>query len=319
MNLQQLKSVCEIADHRLSISGAANAVLRTQSTISRQIQELEEELGIEIFDRRRNKVLGITPRGQELLTLARRIVRDTDAVKSLKKRKALSDDIRLTIATTQTQAQYTLPAIISAFTAEYPKVCFNILHATPPECYQYVHSGQADLALCSAADNSHDLVEIPWFHCGRVVVAPREHPLLLRPSPLSRADIAQYPLIVIERQYATRNSVSRTLCAAMDIRPAIVLTSGNTETCKSYVERGMGIVIIPRLAYDEHRDQGLGAADITHLYPPVTVNIIARKSATVDDVMVAFIRRLSPPVALCDVREMLAGNAVSADLTIPLR
>lgn len=65
MNLRQLKSLCEVVDHGLSISKAAGMIYRSQSGVRRQLQELEKELGVDIFLRKRNRILQITPPGDE--------------------------------------------------------------------------------------------------------------------------------------------------------------------------------------------------------------------------------------------------------------
>ncbi|HYK15576.1 MAG TPA: LysR family transcriptional regulator, partial [Burkholderiales bacterium] len=74
MNLKQLKALCEVVDRGYTISGAAQSLFRTQPSITRQIQELEKELGIELFVRKRNKILDMTPQGREVVAIARRML-----------------------------------------------------------------------------------------------------------------------------------------------------------------------------------------------------------------------------------------------------
>jgi len=319
MNLLQLRSVCEIADNRLNISDAANALFRTQSTITRQIQELEEELGVEIFCRRKNKVLGITPSGRELIDVARRLLRDADTLTQLKKRNKAPSQTQITIATTHTQARYFLPSLLSTFNARYPTLRFNILQATPPECYQLVQTRQAELAFCSDAEHADDiLVELPSYRCEFVAVAPLGHPLLSCRQPVSSEDIAKYPLIVIDRNYESRHNLSRSLFTGLNIQPAIALTSGSWEACKSYVTRGMGVAIILKIAIEDVDRQHLGWVDLSHLCAPVMVNVVVRRDAELGDVTTDFIQQLMPSSVDHDFKKLLRGAGLPPNLTVPL-
>lgn len=319
MNLLQLRSVCEIADNRLNISEAANTLFRTQSTVTRQIKELEDELGIEIFARRRNKVLGITPPGKELIQVARRMLRDAETLTQLNRRKAQASPTQITIASSYTQARYYLPQVISTFTARNPKVRFKILQGSPTECYQMLQTRQADLGLCSEAEQVDDLlVEIPSFRCGVIAIAPFGHPLLELKRRVTCEDITRYPLIVVDRMYGKRHNVSQALFVGMDIQPAIVLASNNMEICKSYVERGMGVALIRKIAFEDADKQRLGAIDLAHLCAPVTVNLVVRRDLEVCDMLADFIGMVAPGTADYDVRKLLSGMALPPGLDVPL-
>lgn len=317
MNLHQLKSVCEIVDHSLSITEAANAMFRTQSSVTRQLQELEEELGMEIFTRRRNKVLGITPRGKELLTLARRMVQDAETLKNLTKRGDIAQDTQITIAATLTQARYFLPDAIGNFTARHAHARFHIMQGIPSECYQYVRTRQADFAICGERAEAGDaMVEIPLWRFSWVAVAPIDHPLLSIGRPVTPEDFAQYPLIRVARRARPNGSPSSRF--PEDVKAPIMLTSGSAEVCKSYVERGMGVAIIPRLTFDAKRDAGLGCIEVSHLYPPATINLIAKKNMPVTSSISDFVRVLAPGLAGCDVESLFAGAPLPAEMELPL-
>jgi len=75
INLRQLRNLCEVVDRGLKISDAAEALHHSRPSITRQMQELEQELGMDIFIRNRNRILDLTPLGREVLALARRVVR----------------------------------------------------------------------------------------------------------------------------------------------------------------------------------------------------------------------------------------------------
>ena len=76
MNLQQLEAVCGIARHGYNMSAAAEALGRTQSALSRQLKDLESELGVQIFVCARNKMVGLTPQGERVLRVGQRVLKD---------------------------------------------------------------------------------------------------------------------------------------------------------------------------------------------------------------------------------------------------
>lgn len=122
MNFQQLKIIRESARCNYNLTDVANALFTSQSGVSRHIRELEEELGIEIFIRRGKRLLGMTEPGKELLVVAERILNDANNIRRLADVFSSKDAGQLHIATTHTQARYSLPGVIKEFRALYPQV-----------------------------------------------------------------------------------------------------------------------------------------------------------------------------------------------------
>ena len=120
MNLRQLKTLCEIVDRGLRITDAAHATFRSQSSVTRQIQLLEDELGLEIFTRRGNRLLGVTPHGEEILRIARGVIRDTESISRIGRNAAHDQRGNLTIATTNFQAKYVLPRPLASLSSAIP-------------------------------------------------------------------------------------------------------------------------------------------------------------------------------------------------------
>ena len=126
MKLQQLRYVLEITRHGNHLSAAAQALNTSQPGVSRQIQLLEEELGFSIFVRTRNRIIGVTPPGEHVIDIARRVIDDIGALRSLRDQASASDRGTLTIGTTHTQAKYMLPRVIAGFVERYPEVTIDI-------------------------------------------------------------------------------------------------------------------------------------------------------------------------------------------------
>ncbi|WP_438970231.1 LysR family transcriptional regulator, partial [Methylophaga sp.] len=83
MKIQQLKYVREIARRGLSISSAANALHASQPGVSNQVHQLEEELGLQIFERHGKRLTGITPVGESVIAMAERVLQDVDNIRQI--------------------------------------------------------------------------------------------------------------------------------------------------------------------------------------------------------------------------------------------
>jgi LysR family transcriptional regulator, cys regulon transcriptional activator len=120
MNLLQLQIVVAITDSGLSISGAADALELSQPALSKQLIALEKELGLHLFDRRGKRLERITPAGEEVLSVARRVLGEITNIQAISGEFKNAIGGALTIATTHTQARYVLPAVIEPFMKRFP-------------------------------------------------------------------------------------------------------------------------------------------------------------------------------------------------------
>ena len=157
MNFQQLRIIREAARRDYNLTEVANALFTSQSGVSRHIRELEEELGIELFIRYGKRLLGMTEPGKELLVIAERILNDANNIRKLASTFANRDSGRLLVATTHTQARYSLPPVIKAFRELFSDVRLELVQGTPQEIEALLHNGGADIgigprhAVCGAA------------------------------------------------------------------------------------------------------------------------------------------------------------------------
>ncbi len=149
MNFQQLKIIRESARCNYNLTEVANTLFTSQSGVSRHIRELEEELGIEIFIRRGKRLLGMTEPGKELLVVAERILNDANNIRRLADVFSSNDSGQLHIATTHTQARYSLPGVIKEFRALYPRVRVVLNQGSPEEIVSMLAAGEADIGIAS--------------------------------------------------------------------------------------------------------------------------------------------------------------------------
>ena len=293
MNLQQLRYVNEIVRRGLKISDAADALYTSQPNISKQIKQLEQELGIDIFVRNGKRVVAITEPGQAILDIARRMLHDAENLRQVGQEFHLQDSGHLTIATTHTQARYILPPVVKQFIRRYPKVKLGLHQGNPTQIAEQVLNGEADVAIATESLSLYDdLVTLPcyeWHHC---VVVPPRHPLL-EEKRLTLAKIAQYPIVTYDFAFSGRGKINEAFEKA-GIAPNIALTAIDADVIKTYVELGLGIGILAEIAFVPERDRHLRMIDAKHLFKPNTMRIAIRKNEYLRGYTYDFIELFAP-------------------------
>jgi LysR family cys regulon transcriptional activator len=316
MNLRQIVTLCEVVDQGLKLSAAAKALHRSQPSITRQLQELEEELGTPLFLRKRNKILELTPHGREILTSARRIVRELHNIRSASDDSTAAARGAFTVATTHTQARYSLPRVIRQFKSEFPHVQLSLRQGTPVQCVELVARGAVDIAICTETpDAPDDIVGIPSYRLNRSVVVPRGHPLL-KVKPLTLEAVARYPIITYDEGFSGRWVLDRAF-SDRGLAPNVVLSAIDADVSKAYVEMGLGIAILATIAFDARRDSQLRSIDARHLFPASTLRVAVRRHAYLRPYMLAFIGMFAPRLAPVSIERALAGEAVAKPRQLP--
>lgn len=295
MKIHQLKYVHEVAQRGLNISAAAEALHTSQPGVSKQIQLLEEELGLQIFQRNGKRLVGITEPGRQILKLAAQVMFDMQNIKRVGDEFSRVETGTLTIATTHTQARYKLPSAVQQFIQMFPNVKLTIHQGNPSQVAAQVASGEADIGIATESIGLDDrLLTLPCYQWNRCLVMPREHPLVSK-SAISLEDIGAYPLITYDFAFTGGTLVSRVFHDA-GVTPNIVLTAIDADVIKTYVNLGLGIGLIANMAYDEKRDAPLVSVDCSHLFPDSTTYLGVRKDAFLRGYMLSFMQLLSPDI-----------------------
>lgn len=276
MNFQQIEAVCGIVRNGFNISAAAAALHRSQPTLSRQIQDLERELGVRIFTRTRNKVVALTPEGGVILRIGQRIVRDVKDLAQLRNFESADGTAELKIATTHLHARYSLPHVMKAFATRHPGVLLTLQQGDPIQCCELVAAGEADIGVTTVGEKTAgEIVTIPAFRLARCVIAPRDHPIA-REKTLTLRKLAEYPIVAYSAPFSGRWIVEEAFARA-GLRPHVVCSAIDADVSKTYVELGMGIAVLARIAFDPARDRNLVAMAADHLFRPSILNLVLRK------------------------------------------
>jgi LysR family cys regulon transcriptional activator len=313
MKLQQLRYLVEVERRGLNVSSAAEVLHTSQPGVSKQIAMLEAELGITIFDRTGKRFTGVTAAGRIVLSMAQRILGETQNMKRVGEDFAADGRGALSIATTHTQARYTLPAVIKDFVRHHPGIRLHIHQGSPQQVADWVLDRSADLGIATEAlDRYDELLTLPCFQWAHLVVTPQGHPLLSR-QPLSLAALAEYPLITYDATFTGRSRIDRAF-ERQQLRPDVMLTAIDSDVIKTYVELGLGVGIIAEMAFDPERDTGLAALSATHLFEGNTTRIAFRRDAWLRQHEFDFMQLLAPQLNRQVIEATLRADGVDPGL-----
>ncbi len=301
MKLRQLRYVLEVHRRGNHISAAAEALNTSQPGISKQIQLLEYELGFEIFQRRRNRVIGLTDPGKDVIEIAQRILNDIDAMSRIQQDYSTRQDGNLTIATTHTHARYVLPKVIGAFVTKYPLVRLGLQEGNPTEICEAVESGEADIAIGTETLRAFpNLLMLPAFEITRSLIAQPGHPLL-EADPLTLEKIGSYPMIFHDPRRSGSWKVMNAFKEA-GVEPNVLFSAVDADVSKTYVELGLGISILATLAVDRERDNRIGVRDVSDLFDSSTSYVTMRPNTYLPKFIYDFIEMLAPHLTRDAVR-----------------
>ncbi|MDH5479819.1 MAG: HTH-type transcriptional regulator CysB [Nitrosomonas sp.] len=307
MKLQQLRYLCETANQSLNLSKAAKNLHTSQPAISKQIQLLEEELGVSILVRNGKRIIQVTPPGRIIIEIANRILRETDNLKNVAQEFTNEAGGTLTIATTHTQARYVLPPVIKQFTLRYPKVKLILRQGSPTQISTLVTSGEADIAIATEAiEQFQELIMLPCYEWNRCVVVPPNHPLLAL-EKLTLEAISQYPIITYDFAFTGRSKINQAF-ERVGLIPNVVLTAIDSDVIKTYVELELGIGILAKMAFDSKRDKHLKSIDASHLFDASTTRIGISKNNYLRGYIFDFIEIFAPHLDHSSIRAKLKNR-----------
>lgn len=308
MNFQQLRFVREAVRRNLNLTEVANALYTSQSGVSKQIKDLEDELGVDIFVRRGKRLTGLTEPGKAVHRLIERMLLDAENLRRVARQYADEDSGHLVVATTHTQARYALPKVIRQFTEVFPKVHLALRQGSPRQIAQMIIDGEADIAISTEAlDRYADIVTFPCYSWHHVVVVPKHHPLVAR-TIVTIEDVADYPIVTYDRDFTGRSHIDEAFARA-GLLPDVVLTAIDADVIKTYVELGMGIGVVAAMAYDPKRDAELVALDTEHLFEASTTRVGLRKGAFLRAYAYRLIEMFAPQLSEAEISSQMREAA----------
>ncbi|EFP97404.1 HTH-type transcriptional regulator CysB [Vibrio caribbeanicus] len=305
MKLQQLRYIVEVVNHNLNVSATAESLYTSQPGISKQVRLLEDELGIQIFERSGKHLTQITSAGEEIIKISQEILARVESIKSVAGEHTHPEMGTLNISTTHTQARYALPDVIKGFTARYPKVSLHMHQGTPSQMSEAITKGTANFAIATEALHLYqDAIMLPCYHWNRSIVVTKNHPLA-QLEKVTIQDLATYPLVTYVFGFTGRSELD-TAFNRYGLTPKVVFTATDADVIKTYVRMGIGVGVIASMAIDSEQDTDLVAIDASHLFGSSTTSIGFRRGTFLRSYMYDFMERFAPHLTRPVVEQALS-------------
>jgi LysR family cys regulon transcriptional activator len=306
MNFQQLRSVREAVRCGFNLTEVAHQLHTSQPGVSRQIRELEEELGIELFVRAGKRLTGLTEPGGHVLPIIERMLLESSNLKLASQEFVARQTGLLSVAATHSQARYALPVAVQEFRAQFPDVKLHLHQGSPKQIAQMLLDGEADVGIATEALGDYpQLVALPCYRWTHSVVVPPRHPLLS--GPLTLEALAKHPLITYDTGFTGRTRIDRAF-EERGLAPNIVLTAMDADVIKTYAQLGMGVGIVAGIAYEAERDTQLQALDAGELFGIHLTKLAVRRGSYLRGYVHAFIESFAPTLPREVVQKALADD-----------
>lgn len=244
MTITQLHYVLAVAEYQ-NFTLAAEKCYVTQPTLSMQIQKLEEELDVKIFDRNK-KPIQLTEVGRKIVEQAKSIVSEADRIKDIVEQQKgfIGGDFKLGIIPTIMPTL--LPMFLTNFIRKYPKVNLIIEEHTTDEIMNRLQKGQLDAAIAATPLNEPNIKEIVLYYEPFVGYFPddyRNNLTEITPNDLNINDI-----LLLQDGHCFTNGILN-ICKASKLNPVqkFELTSGSFETLIALANEGLGVTLLPYL------------------------------------------------------------------------
>lgn len=292
--LKPLRAFCQTV--RLgSVSRAAEALFVSQPAISQQLQALERELGVDLFERSGRRLVP-SREGQLLFEMALPLVESLDGLEASFRDKVKGLDAgELNIAANSSTILYLLPRIVERFRQRHPDVRLTLHNAISADGTDLLRSDAADLAVGSMTDVPADLSYAPAYRFEQVLIAPPGHALAR--GELSLEAISQHPLVLPPKRQITYRLVDQVF-QRHRLPYTVALEVGGWEVIKQYVAMGMGISIVPALCLNDADRDRLVTRSMSAWFPERSYGVIVRRGRFLSPQARAFIELIQPDLFL---------------------
>jgi LysR family cys regulon transcriptional activator len=298
----------------LNLTETAKALFTSQPGISKAIIELEEELGIEIFERHGKRLRRVTEPGQLVLKAVELIMREVANLQRIGEEYSKQDAGTLSIATTHTQARYFLPEPIAALRRKFPKVQVVLHQGTPRQVAQMLRDDVAEIGVATEAlFDADDLVTMPCYEWQHVIVVPAQHPLAGVERP-TLEQLAAEPLVSYHPTFTGRSRIDQAFARAR-LKPTIALEAIDADVIKTYVRVGMGVGIVAEMAVRDDPPGGdLVSRPVGHLFGSNLTRVAFKRGAYLRQFVLTFAESLSDRLTSSLIQRAMSGDPATYEL-----
>ncbi len=248
MTLTQLEYVVAIANYG-SFGVAAEKCFVTQPTLSMQIQKLEDELGMRLFDRSRKPVVA-TEAGKPIIEQARRALAESAKIRELANDSQEKIEGELKIGVIPTVAPYLLPLFLVDFVQKYPQLRIAIIENTTDQIVVRLKEGTLDAGILATPLEDSQIRERPMFYEAFVAYLHAEHHLAVH-TTLTTDSLQGEDIWLLDEGHCLRSQILHLCQRTTKALPNLSYQTGSVETLKRIVELTGGLTILPELAISD--------------------------------------------------------------------
>ena len=271
--LRQLRAFCFAAELG-SISRAAERLELTQPSVSLQIQTLERELGVTLFERRGPRIR-LTSDGQALHAMAQTMVANIDDLPTQFAKGSQSlEGGYLDIGAGQSSTLYLLPSLLERFMAQHPRVQVRLHNLSVGDMLEALRTDRMDFAVGAVLDLPNELRYQAIYSYGLSLITPPDHPLAER-DVISTRDLANQDYIIPPQDMTTWRLINLVF-EQQALQYRVKLEVGSWEAVKRYVSLGFGIAIVSNVCLAE-APANLAIRSLPDIFPKRTYGAISRR------------------------------------------
>ena len=243
MTLTQLQYTIAVAEEG-NFTQAAEKCFVTQPTLSMQVQKLEDELGIKLFNRN-TKPITLTTIGEKIIDQAKMILKETNRMEDIvsTEKGFVGGNFRLGIIPTVMPTL--LPMFLNTFIKKFPKVNLKIEELNTAAIIEELKNGQLDAGIAATPLDDVKIIEKPLYYEPFVGYIPEPHPLS-KLKTLALSDLEKMDVLVLEDGHCFRDHVLK-ICQTPNFSHTFNLKSGSFETLIHLANDGLGMTLLPYL------------------------------------------------------------------------
>jgi DNA-binding transcriptional LysR family regulator len=238
---------------------AARAVGVSQPSLSRRVQQLEEDVGARLVVRTPSGVV-LTSAGERFLPHAERALASVDAGRTAIEELSGQPLGAVALGSQPTISAYVLPPVLARFHARYPNIVLRLREGHTEQVEERLAAGELDLALMNLPVRRLELAAQKLWQEDYVLVVPAGHRLATAGRAIALAEAATEPLVIIAGVPSTAAMFAA--CEERGVQPHVVLEADNMEAVRRMVERGLGVSLLPRTMAQAADARRLRAVDI---------------------------------------------------------
>lgn len=311
MTLTQLRYIVAIVDAGLNITLAAERVHATQPGISRQLRQLEDELGFQMFVRKGKSLESITVAGAQVIDRARIILSEAANIRVLAANFRSENDGELVIVSTHTQARFVLPSAIAEIKRRYADVGIRLEPHGDTELMDLLGKGAADLAIVSTASAPPNAeLAIPLFCWDRQILLTRDHPLAKLGRVPRIEELAEHALVSYESSLGAASSLRRAFVDA-GCNLNLAVTARDADLIKTYVRSGLGVGVLAEMALSEEDHAEFHVFSTRDLLPTCTSWVVLQRDRVQRNYALDLIIALAPHIDRRDLVRVVQGAAIA--------